>query len=102
MIVLIAFLSFFLYGDQPILTATAMDIVGRRVLNTMLGVFALTRMAPSAAAPLIAGYLYHEFGIDAMFYYVAGLFALATVFMVYLPLTASPSGSTRGLDRSDR
>jgi FSR family fosmidomycin resistance protein-like MFS transporter len=102
LIVLIALLSFFLYGDQPILTATAMDIVGRRVLNTMLGVFALTRMAPSAAAPLIAGYLYHDFGIDAMFYYVAGLFALATVFMVFIPLTASSSDSTRGLDRSDR
>ena len=92
---LIALLSIFLYGDQPILTAAALDIVGGRVVNTTLGVLTATRVIPSAAAPVLAGGLYHAFGIGALFYFVAGVFALSAVVMVVLPLTDPASPENR-------
>jgi MFS family permease len=89
---IIVLMSLFLYSDQPILTAAALDIVGRRVVNTTLGVLTLARLAPSAAGPLIAGALYQAFGIHATFYFVAGIFALSAAVLLFIPLTNPNSG----------
>ena len=95
LILIIALLSVFLYSDQPILTAAALDIVGGKVVNTTLGVMAATRVIPSAAAPLLAGGLYHAFGIGALFYFVAAVFALSAVLMAVLPLGDSRSPAAK-------
>ena len=95
LILIIALLSVFLYSDQPILTAAALDIVGGRVVNTTLGVLAATRVIPSAAAPLVAGGLYHSFGIGALFYFVAAIFGLSAVSMAVLPLGDSHGPAVR-------
>ena len=87
--VIIAVLGIFLYSDQPILTAAALDMVGHRVVNTTLGVMSLVRVGPSAAAPIIAGGLYQGIGIHATFYFVAALFALSAVLVLLLPLRGS-------------
>ena len=86
---LVALLGVFLYSDQPILTAAVLDMVGHRVVNTTLGVMTLTRIVPTAAAPLIAGILYEDIGIHAIFYFVASVFALSTAVVVFLPLKGS-------------
>ena len=88
LLVMLAVLGIFLFSDQPILTAAAMDIVGDGVTATTLGVISFSRFAFGAASPLIAGKLY-ETNIDFVFYYVAGLFALATVVLLAIPLKAS-------------
>ena len=87
---IIALLGIFIFSDQPILTAAALDIVGRGVTATTLGVVSFYRFVLSAASPLIAGYLYDKIGSDAFFYYVAALLALASVTVSLLPL--SPTG----------
>ena len=86
---LIALLGVFLYSDQPILTAAVLDMVGHRVVNTTLGVMTLTRIVPTAAAPLIAGILYEGIGIHATFYFVASVFALSAAVVIFLPLKGS-------------
>ena len=85
---LIIGISLFLYGDQPILTAAALDIVGHDVINTALGVLSLARLVPSVLAPIIAGWLYQNHGIDALFYFVAGIFAISAIIFTFLPLTS--------------
>ena len=92
--VIIVLISLFFFGDQPILTAAALDIVGHRVVNTALGVLSLTRVLPSAMAPVIAGWLYQSYGISALFYFVAGIFALSAVVFVFLPLKGALSPIT--------
>ena len=92
---IIALISLFLFSDQPILTAAALDIVGGRVVNTTLGVLTATRVVPSAVAPIVAGGLYHAFGIGALFYFVAGVFALSAVVMAMLPLAGPASPENR-------
>ena len=86
---LLAALGLFLYSDQPILTAAAMDIVREGTAATTLGLLSTSRFILSAVSPLIAGWLY-EINPDNLFYYTAGLYvvAAALLLMVRLPRLA--------------
>ena len=82
---LLAALGLFLYSDQPILTAAAMDIVREGTAATTLGLMSTSRFIFSAASPLIAGWLY-EFDPDNLFYYTAALYVAAVVILIFIPL----------------
>ncbi len=86
--VLIALLGLFLYPDQPILTAATLEIVGREVATTALGIVAFFSFLMAAVSPLIAAGLYEARGLDAALYYVAALFAAAAIILALVPLTA--------------
>jgi len=90
----ITMIGLFLYSDQPILTAAALDIVGHGVATTTLGVLSFSRMVLGAASPLLAGWLYETQGIDAAFYYAALLFALGAGVLMLLPLPTPPQSLT--------
>ena len=85
MTVLLAALGMFLYSDQPILTAAAMDIVREGTAATTLGLLSTSRFILSAASPLLAGWLY---GIDYtyLFYYTAALYLAAAVILAVVRL----------------
>lgn len=82
----IALLGLFLYPDQPIVTAAALDIVGQDVVTTSLGFISFTSFLMAAVSPLIAGTLYETLGVNATLYYVAALFALAALTFALVPL----------------
>jgi MFS family permease len=86
--VLIALLGLFLYPDQPILTAATLEIVGREVATTALGIVAFFSFLMAAVSPLIAAPLYGALGLDAALYYVAALFAAAAIILALVPLTS--------------
>ncbi len=95
LIVIIVLMGTFLYGDQPILTALALDVVGDEVPTTVLGILSLERFLLSAPSPFIAGWLYDRGfafgGIDlsgpqATFTYVALLFAIGALILLFTPL----------------
>ncbi len=85
MTILLAALGLFLYSDQPILTAAAMDIVREGTAATTLGLLSTARFIFSAASPIIAGWLY---GInpDNLFYYTAALYGGAILILAILRL----------------
>ncbi len=83
--VILGSLGIFLYSDQPILTAAALDLVGGRAAATTLGVLSFPRFILGAASPLIGGALYAR-NFDYNFYYVAALFGLAALILLFLPL----------------
>ncbi len=84
----IALLGLFLYPDQPILTAATLEIVGRDVSATALGIATFASFIMSAAAPLIAGSLYQNYGMGPTLYFIAALFAAAAVVLAVLPLSS--------------
>ena len=84
--VFIALLGLFLYPDQPILTAATLEIVGRDVSASALGVTTFASLVMSATAPLIAGGLYQSFGMAYTLYFIAALFAAGAVVFALLPL----------------
>lgn len=83
---IIAGIGMFLYTDQPILTAAALDMVEQDVAATTLGIVSFYRFVLSGASPLIAGYLYHTLDSNALFYYVSGILAVAVATLLLLPL----------------
>jgi MFS family permease len=89
MIVLLAALGMFLYSDQPILTAAALDIVREGTAATTLGFLSTSRFVLSAASPLLAGWLYAQ-DYTYLFYYTAALYLAAAIIlaMVRLPRPA--------------
>ena len=95
LIVIIVLMGTFLYGDQPILTALALDVVGDEVPTTVLGILSLERFLLSAASPFIAGWLYDNgftfggidlSGPEATFTYVAVLFLIGALILLFTPL----------------
>lgn len=87
--VILACMGVFLFSDQPILTAAALDVVGEKVAASTLGVFSFSRFVLAAASPLIAGELFDASGIESTFFYISGIYLLATVVLLAVPLTAS-------------
>ena len=85
-VVLLVLMGIFLYSDQPILTAAALDVVGGQVTTTAIGFVSFSRLALSAPSPVIAGWLYNPEAAHIVFYYIAGLFVLAAVVLAVLPL----------------
>jgi len=89
LIIILAFLGTFLFSDQPILTAAALDVVGAKVAASTLGVFSFSRFALAGASPLIAGQLFDAQGIEAVFLYISGIYLLATIVLLAVPLAPS-------------
>ena len=85
LIVILALMGLFFFSDQPILTAAALDLVGEGVAATTLGVLSFSRFLLSATSPIIAGILYN-INIDYTFYYIAGLFGIAALILLAIPL----------------
>jgi MFS family permease len=74
---IIGLLGIFLRSDYALLSAAILDIVGRKVATTMLGVLSFLRFIMAAISPLIAGYLYQAFGMKATLFFVAVLFVIS-------------------------
>ncbi len=96
LVVLIALLGTFFYSDQPILTASALDVVGEGVATTTLGTLSFARFALSAASPILAGFLYENYSMDYVFYYVTFLMVVGAVILAFLPLRSPESPSDHG------
>ena len=96
LIIILALLGVFFFSDQPILMAAALDVVGEGVAASTLGVFSFARFVLAAASPLIAGELFDEVGIESTFFFVAGIYLLATVVLLLVPLSAGNNPSEDG------
>ncbi len=77
--VIIAMLGIFLRSDYALLSAAILDIVGKTVATTVLGVLSFLRFIMASISPLIAGYLYQTWGMAATLFFVAALFAISAI-----------------------
>ena len=80
--VIVGLMGLFLRSDYSLLAAAILDMAGRRMVTTMLGVLSFSRFVMAAISPLIAGAIYQTMGVHATLYYVAALFGLATLVLV--------------------
>ena len=90
--IIILLLGLFVRSDYSLLSAMVLDVVGKDVATTTLGIVSFTRFVVGAISPLIAGVLYERIGMDGVLYYVAGIYALAAVPLLTTHLqSADPS-----------
>ena len=87
----IALLGLFIFSTQPLIMASALDIIGQETAATSLGFLFTMRFLFAAFSPIIAGYLYDSVGVDYVFMYIAVLFFLAGVLMALVPLRGTTS-----------
>ena len=80
--VIVALLGLFLRSDYSLLAAAILDMAGRNMVSTLLGVLSFSRFIMAAVSPLIAGAIYQTLGMHATLYYVATLFGLAALVLV--------------------
>ena len=96
-LIILALLGTFLFSDQPILTAAALDIVGEGVAASTLGVLSFSRFVLAFLSPFAAGALY-DFDSGLPFYYIAGLFGIATILLLFLRLPKVEAAGHHGHD----
>ena len=96
LILIIALLGTFLFGDQPVLTALALDVAGEGVATTVLGVLSFARFLFAASSPLIAGAIYDSRGAGDTFLYVSALFAIAAVVLLFVPVPKTDMAAVTG------
>jgi len=87
-------MGIFFFSDQPILTAAALDVVGQRVAASTLGVFSFSRFVMAASSPLIAGKLFDSVGIESTFFYISGIYLVASVVLAMVPLATQKPAAT--------
>ena len=96
LVIILALMGIFFFSDQPILTAAALDVVGQRVAASTLGVFSFSRFVMAAASPLIAGKLFDSVGIESTFFYISGIYLVASVILAMVPLATQKPAATDG------
>jgi MFS family permease len=94
LVIILALMGIFFFSDQPILTAAALDVVGQRVAASTLGVFSFSRFVMAAASPLIAGKLFDSVGIESTFFYISGIYLVASVVLAMVPLATQKPAAT--------
>jgi len=65
--------------------------VGQKVV----GVLSFLRFSMAAISPLIAGYLYQNFGMKATLFFVAALFAISAAIFASADLNKSPDSDIK-------
>jgi len=95
--VIIGMLGIFLRSDYALLSAAILDIVGQKVATTVLGVLSFLRFSMAAISPLIAGYLYQNFGMKAVLFFVAALFAISAAIFASADLKKSPDSDIKSI-----
>jgi MFS family permease len=91
--IIVLVLGLFIRSDYSLLSAMVLDVVGKGVATTTLGIVSFTRFALSGISPLIAGLLYERMGMDAVLYYAAGIYALAALLLATIRLPRAETSS---------
>ena len=89
--VLIILLGLSVRSDYSLINATIIDMVRGKVENTMLGVLSFSRALMGGVAPLIAGFLYQQWGMHAALLFISMLFLLASLLFARARLDRGPS-----------
>ena len=89
LMIIFVLLGLFLRSDYSLLSAMVLDVVGKGVATTTLGIVSFTTFVVGAISPLIAGVLYEWEGMAAVLYYIAGIYALAAVLLLTTRLHAA-------------
>jgi MFS family permease len=84
--IIIVMLGLSIRSDYSLVHATVLDIAGNQVASTMMGIMSIIRFMMSAAAPLIAGWIYQYAGMEVTLLLVAVLFLSAAIIFASVDL----------------
>ena len=88
LISVMAVLGFFLYSLRPVMQAWIMSSTKEKMAGTTTSLLFTTQNILAALSPLIGGSLADKYGIQATFYFIAGLILLGNIVVAFIPKSA--------------
>jgi MFS family permease len=84
-IVFIAIRGFFLYAIRPVMQAWLLETTPKNMGGTSIGILFGAQALGSSVAPLIAGMIADQFGLLAVFWFLAATIIFANLFIFWMP-----------------
>lgn len=85
---LIAILGFFLYAIRPVLQAWTLECTPKKMGGTSIGVLFGVQAVGSSIGPAIGGVLADQYGLIAVFFFLAFTIVVANLFIFFMPSRA--------------
>jgi MFS transporter, FSR family, fosmidomycin resistance protein len=84
-VILVAFLGFFLFSVRSVLQAWLLDATPPNRGGTSIGILFGTQALGAAIGPVSGGILADHYGLNAVFYFLAGTIVVANLFVFFTP-----------------
>ena len=84
-IAFVAVLGFFLYAIRPVMQAWLLETTPKNMGGTSIGILFGAQALGSSVAPLIAGMIADQFGLLAVFWFLAATIIFANLFIFWMP-----------------
>ena len=84
-VVLVAFLGFFLFAVRSVLQAWLLDSTPSSQGGTAIGILFGSQALGAAIGPVSGGVLADHYGINVVFYFLAGTIVIANLFVFFTP-----------------
>ena len=86
-VIVLVLLGFTLFAVRPVIHSWTMDLTPRELGGSAISVLFAAQAGFSAAVPILGGLVADQWGLDKVFYGLAGCMAIATVIVYFLPST---------------
>jgi MFS family permease len=84
-VVLVAFLGFFLFAVRSVLQAWLLDSTSSSQGGTAIGILFGSQALGAAIGPVTGGVLADHYGLNVVFYFLAGTIVIANLFVFFTP-----------------
>jgi len=88
---LVAAAGFFIYATRPVIQAWALESVPTSMGGSAVGIMFGVQAVGSAIMPWTGGTLADAYGLQSIFYFLAGLIIVANVCVMFVPERARPA-----------
>jgi MFS transporter, FSR family, fosmidomycin resistance protein len=85
-VVFIAALGFFLYANRPVIQAWLLETTPKNMGGSSIGILFGAQSLGASVAPLIGGLIADRWGLDAVFFFLAGTIVCANLFIALMPV----------------
>ena len=87
LVIVLMLLGFTLFAVRPVIHSWTMDLTPKELGGSAISVLFAAQAGFSAAVPIVGGLVADEWGLDKVFYGLAGFMAIATTIVYFLPPT---------------
>jgi FSR family fosmidomycin resistance protein-like MFS transporter len=84
-VILVAFLGFFLFSVRSVLQAWLLDATPANRAGTSIGIMFGSQALGAALGPISGGILADHYGLNSVFYFLAGTIVVANLFVFFTP-----------------
>jgi MFS transporter, FSR family, fosmidomycin resistance protein len=84
-VILVAFLGFFLFSVRSVLQAWLLDATPANRAGTSIGIMFGSQALGAALGPISGGILADHYGLNVVFYFLAGTIVVANLFVFFTP-----------------